>query len=83
MTTLAGGEDLSSYEVEEEAMLSSDFGTTEVRMIETARLPLLLLLLKQCLMLFVFLSEEEDGNGEDVLDRLFPQEGEVEPTEEL
>ena len=43
-----------------------DFGTTElVRIIETATVFC-------CCDLTSFLSEEEDGNGEDVPDRLFP-----------
>ena len=69
---------LNSHEVvedvEDEAVIFSswmaetdvDFGTTElVRIIETATVFC-------CCDLTSFLSEEEDGNGEDVPDRLFP-----------
>lgn len=75
---VAGGEVLNSHEVvedvEDEAVIFSswmaetdvDFGTTElVRIIETATVFC-------CCDLTSFLSEEEDGNGEDVPDRLFP-----------
>ena len=69
---------LNSHEVvedvDDEAVIFSswmaetdvDFGTTElVRIIETATVFC-------CCDLTSFLSEEEDGNGEDVPDRLFP-----------
>ena len=69
---------LNSHEldedVEDEAVIFSswmaetdvDFGTAElVRIIETATVFC-------CCDLTSFLSEEEDGNGEDVPDRLFP-----------
>jgi len=59
---------------------SSDFGTIVVRMIETAGLLLLVLLLvllllteeKQCLRLLLkdFLSEEDEGSGDEDPERL-------------
>ena len=80
MIMLAGGEGRASKDVEDEATVSSAFGITEVLMMETAgllpflSLLLLLLLLKQCLT--VFLSEDEEGNGEDEVER---QEGDEAP----
>ena len=66
---------------------SSDFGTIVVRMIETAGLLLLVLLLvllllteeKQCLRLLLkdFLSEEDEGSGEEDPERLLTPPGEA------
>ena len=65
---------LRSHEDEEEveddavtlssmAVIDVDFGTLEVRIIETATV---------FCDLTSFLSEDEDGNGDDVPERLFP-----------